>query len=92
MKNDVPGRNLLSINAFVRVVVRTNSGARERDTGEQAACSRVGQNLRAQCDVRFCLIKMDSESKLGIVLLGLGFRSGSEAGAIVHRPPASSSF
>src|SRR6516225_8417469 len=51
LENDVSGLHLLFIEHFVGAVVRAHGGTGERDSGEQAARARVGENFGAQCYV-----------------------------------------
>src|SRR5262249_7422014 len=70
LENDVSSLDLLFIEHFVGAVVRAHGGTGERDSGEQSARARVGENFGAQRYVG---------RGFGIASLGAGRRRGIPA-------------
>ena len=52
-EDDVAGTDLLAVEFIVAAVIGAESGAFERDAGEEAARARVGKNFGAQGDIGF---------------------------------------
>src|ERR1700722_7327484 len=67
VKNNGLGGDVLPVKPLIAVVVGAQSGAGQRDTGEETACTRVGKDLRAHGHVRF---------RGGIAANGAGCRRG----------------
>ena len=81
-EDDFLRRNVLAINGFVGVIVRSNRGAFERNAGEYAARSRVAQDFGAGGDVGLGRGvartgpggPADSTLVLGLLVLRYGFQ------------------